>query len=70
MPTLAAALLLAFGVSNAVWPYRMARLGERLDALGTERGSGEVEPTDWNVVFTRLSGGVFLFGGVALALGA
>jgi hypothetical protein len=49
-------VLLAFGVPGAVWPYRMARLGERVDAVGSRRSWSEVEPSDWNVSLTRAVG--------------
>ncbi|WP_254838280.1 hypothetical protein [Natronomonas marina] len=56
-------LLLAFGLGSALRPYRFARFEERLDAIGSERSWSEVEPADWKVTVTRVSGVVVaLFG--------
>jgi len=62
--------LLALSVFFAGWglllaarPYRVARLGERVDAIGSRRSWNSVEPTDWNVRLTRAVGvGLALFG--------
>jgi len=51
------------GFLLAARPYRVARLGERLDAIGSRRSWNSVEPTDWNVRLTRAVGvGFALFG--------
>jgi hypothetical protein len=65
----AAALLVAFGIPNLAWPHRMALLGEQLDAIGSDRPRGDVEPTSRNVTFTRLFGGAFLVFAAVVALG-
>jgi len=47
-------VLLAVGLYGAFRPYQLARFGEQLDAIGSKRSLGEVEPADWNVFFTRI----------------
>lgn len=37
-------------------PYRVARFGERIDAIGSKRRWTKVEPSDWNVTLTRRLG--------------
>ena len=48
---------LVFGPPAAVWPYKVARLGELVDAIG-RKPSGPVEPADWNVALTRILGAI------------
>ena len=68
--------LLALSVFFAGWglllaarPYRVARLDERTDAIGSRRSWNSVEPTDWNVQMTRIVGvGLALFGLLVAAL--
>lgn len=56
-------LLVLLGVPAAVWPYRIAKFQEAVDAIGSKRRSSEVEPADWNVGLTRIFGiGMTLFG--------
>ena len=56
-------LLVLFGLPAIVWPYRIAKFNEAMDAIGSKRRSSEVEPADWNVTMTRLFGvGFALFG--------
>ncbi|MFC4549812.1 MULTISPECIES: hypothetical protein [Halorussus] len=56
-------LLVLFGLPGAVWPYKIAKFGEAMDAIGSTRKSSEVEPAGWNVALTRLvSVGMMLFG--------
>lgn len=51
----------------AAWPYRLARFGERLDAIGSKRSWSEVEPAGWKVLVTRIAGvGIILIGVVGL----
>jgi hypothetical protein len=45
---------LLVGLYGAVRPDEMARFTEQVDALGSKRDVGAVEPTDWNVRLTRL----------------
>lgn len=53
---------LVVGLPGAIWPYKSARWGEILDAIG-RKPSGRVEPTDWNVALSRVLGiGLSLFG--------
>ena len=48
--------VMAFGVASAVWPYRVARFEERVDAIGSRRSWDEVEPTNSKVGLTRVVG--------------
>ncbi|PSP22385.1 hypothetical protein BRC61_04855 [Halobacteriales archaeon QH_10_65_19] len=63
-------LLLAWGVSMAVWPDRLAQLEEQIDAIGSRRSWSEVEPAGWKVALTRIVGvavsvfGLFVFLGI------
>lgn len=63
-----ALILILFGLPGAVFPYRVAKFGEMLDAIGSKRSSSEVEPAAWNVTLTRIGGiAMVLFGGLFLA---
>jgi hypothetical protein len=51
------------GPLMALYPYRVARFEERLDAIGSKRSWSEVEPADWKVMLTKVVGaGMALFG--------
>jgi hypothetical protein len=57
-----------FGPLLAIWPYRLARWSEILDAIG-RKPAGRVEPADWQVLLTRVFGiGLTLAGVVAAVL--
>jgi hypothetical protein len=66
-----AVILVLFGLPAAVFPYRIAKFREALDAIGSKRKSSEVEPAGWNIFLTRIvgvllvlfGGGILLFGG-------
>ena len=62
------ALIVAFGLVNVVWPYRVARFEEQLDAIGSKRSWDEVEPAEWKVTLTRGIGVVIALFGVAVFL--
>jgi hypothetical protein len=62
-------LLVVLGVANAAFPYKMARFEEQLDSIGSKRTWEEVEPADWKVSLTRISGVVFVPLGLALVFG-
>jgi len=56
-------ILLAIGLASLVWPYKLARFEEQLDAIGSKRSWSEVEPADWKVTLNRVIGaGITLFG--------
>ncbi|PSQ37566.1 hypothetical protein BRD05_00320 [Halobacteriales archaeon QS_9_70_65] len=61
-------LIVAFGLVNAVWPYRVARFEEQLDAIGSKRSWDEVEPAEWKITLTRGIGVVIALFGVAVFL--
>ena len=54
----------------AVWPDRLARLEEQIDAIGSRRSWSEVEPAGWKVALTRIVSvavsvfGLFVFLGI------
>ena len=62
------ALIVAFGLVNVVWPYKVARFEEQLDAIGSKRSWDEVEPAEWKVTLTRGIGVVIALFGVAVFL--
>ncbi|PSP55616.1 hypothetical protein BRC82_04875 [Halobacteriales archaeon QS_1_67_19] len=53
------------GVPLAVWPYKMSRFEERLDAIGSKRSWSAVEPADWKVALNRVLGVLFVVVGIA-----
>jgi len=61
-------LLVAFGLLGAVWPYKVARLEEQIDAIGSKRSASEVEPAEWKVTLTRGAGVAIALFGVAVFL--
>ena len=61
--------LLVAGVPCALWPYRMARLGEQFDAVGSKTPQSEVEPAGWNVMLTRVVGVAMTLTGLMMLLG-
>jgi hypothetical protein len=53
------------GPAMALWPYRLARFSEVLDAIG-RKPAGRVEPAEWKVLLTRAFGvALSVLGGVA-----
>jgi hypothetical protein len=55
-------------VPMALYPYRLARFEERLDAIGSKRSWNEVEPAGWKVFLNRIVGAAMaLFGGLVVA---
>lgn len=46
---------LLFGPPLAMWPYKMSRWSEILDAIG-RKPAGRVEPAEWKVLLTRVFG--------------
>jgi hypothetical protein len=55
--------LLLVGLVGAFRPYAVARFEEAIDAIGSKRRSSAVEPAEWKVTLTRVTGvGVTLFG--------
>jgi len=67
--TFAATVFVLLGVLNLVFPYTMAQLKERLDAIGSTRSWSDVEPAGWYVVLTRLLGVALIGIGLAYLLG-
>lgn len=49
-------LVVLLGLPLGIWPYKVARLHERLHSIGSERRWTEVEPAEWKVTVTRLFG--------------
>ena len=59
-----AVALLVVGLANYCFAYRIAWVGERLDAIGSTTPASEVEPAYWNVALTRFVGIVALLTGL------
>jgi hypothetical protein len=49
-------MFLAFGIPGAVFPYRVTKVGEQIDAFGSKTPRDEIEPAEWNVTLTRFVG--------------
>lgn len=67
LPTLRILLslgLIAAGVASVRYPRRIARYEEMLDAIGSTRRVGDVEPADWKVSLTRAGGVILVIAGV------
>ncbi|MCT9095410.1 hypothetical protein [Haloarchaeobius sp. HME9146] len=52
-----------FAPPMVLWPVKLARWDEMLDAIG-RRSSGPVEPATWKVALTRYAGVVWTLVGV------
>ena len=61
-------LILGWGIVAFRWPYETARHGERWDAIGSKRRRSAIEPAEWKVKLTRISGAVSTGIGVLLVL--
>jgi hypothetical protein len=57
-------LAIVAGVFALIWPYKLARLEEQFDSIGSKRSWSEVEPADWKVTFTRVTGAVAVLLGI------
>jgi hypothetical protein len=55
---LAGVAIAGFGALNVKYSHEMARLEEQLDAIGSKRDIGTVEPADWKVTLTKGLGAV------------
>ena len=51
-----------------MWPHRVARFEEQLDAIGSKRSWDEVKPAGGKVTLTRGAGIVLALFGVAVFL--
>lgn len=60
-------MLVGLGLVAVVWPYRVAKIDETLDAIGRKQ-TGPVEPADWSVTVTRLVGAGILLAGLWLVV--
>lgn len=54
------------GLIAIIWPYKISRINEMIDAIGSKRSSSEVEPARWRVVLTRIAGVIVVFLGIIL----
>jgi hypothetical protein len=64
-----ALILVLFGLPGAAFPYKVAKFGEMLDAIGSKRRSSEVEPAAWNVTLTRIGSLAMVLFGVLFGAG-
>lgn len=56
------------GAVSAIWPYKLARFSEQLDAIGSKRSLATVEPAEWTVELTRIVGVLMIVFGVGMVL--
>ncbi len=69
-PLVFGAFLLGSGALFALYPYRLARFSEQLDAIGSTTRLSEVEPAGWKVSLNRIGGVTCaLVGALVLVLG-
>lgn len=62
-------VLLGLGLLGVRYAYGITRFEERLDAIGSNRRTGSIEPAEWNVTFTKvLSGCLATIGALILLL--
>ncbi|WP_435345922.1 hypothetical protein [Haloarchaeobius sp. HRN-SO-5] len=61
-------VLLGLGLLGVRHAYVITRFEENLDAIGSSRQVGSVEPADWNVLLTKVIGGCVAAGGVITVL--
>lgn len=47
-------LAVGMGLVATIWPYRVGRFEERLDAIGSKQRWPEVEPTGWRLQPTQV----------------
>lgn len=66
MVPLEAVALLVGGLACAIWPYKLARFSEQWDSIGSKRSWDSVEPADWYVTVTRITGLLAVLIGIAL----
>jgi hypothetical protein len=59
---------LAAGLHGVLRPYKTAKFGEQLDAIGSKRAAQRVEPADWNVTLTRVVSLFTTLGGTVVVL--
>ena len=45
-------LFTIWGVLSTWKPYRVAKLEEQIDAIGSKRRWTKIEPTDWKITLT------------------
>lgn len=63
---LAGVMLISVGLLAAIWPYRVARFQEAIDAIGSTRKLSEVEPANWRVILTQASGLIIIVAGIVI----
>jgi hypothetical protein len=67
------AFMFVVGLLGFVYPYKVARFEEAIDAIGSTRSLDTVEPAAWKVSLTKFSSGVVAFVGlwwILLGVGA
>lgn len=63
-------VLLAVGGAGVRYSYRLSRFDEQLDAIGSTRSVGDVEPAAWKVLATKaVAAFVGVLGAVTLIAG-
>ena len=61
-------VFMLLGAAGAIWPYRLAKFNEQLDAIGSKRSMADVEPAGWNVGLTRIGGILAVIVGAGMVL--
>jgi hypothetical protein len=61
-------IFVLFGAVSVIWPYKLARFSEQLDAIGSKRPLESVEPAEWTVELTRIVGVLMIVFGVGMVL--
>lgn len=62
-------VLILFGLLGVIWPYRVARFQESINAIGSTDSVFEIEPAGWMVTLTRILGVVIILYGLAVLFG-
>jgi hypothetical protein len=65
---LVGAAIVALGALHVKYAYAITRFEERLDAIGSKRDIGTVEPADWKVALTKVIGATVAGAGVVVVV--
>jgi len=60
--------MILFGLPAGFWSYKVAKLEEQIDSIGSKRSWDYVEPADWKVILTKILGIMFIIFGVLLII--
>lgn len=57
-------IMLVAGGLGVAYPYKVARIGEIIDAIGSTRSLDAVEPAGWKVSLTRITASILALVGL------